>query len=80
MTGADVRDARRLLGWSQHRLAVRAKVSQATVSDYERNGYYPLGMHDGRDRVAAIRAVLEQAGVEFTDGEEPGVKLRKTDL
>ena len=27
--------------------------------------------------VASIRAALEAAGVEFTNGDEPGVKLRK---
>ena len=29
------------------------------------------------DGLAAIRTALEQAGVEFTNGGEPGVKLRK---
>jgi hypothetical protein len=29
------------------------------------------------DTVAAIRAALEKAGVEFTNGDEPGVKLKK---
>ncbi|RYF13204.1 MAG: transcriptional regulator, partial [Oxalobacteraceae bacterium] len=27
--------------------------------------------------IAAIRAALEAAGVEFTNGGEPGVKLRR---
>jgi hypothetical protein len=29
------------------------------------------------DALAAIRAALEAAGVEFTDGDQPGVRLRK---
>jgi hypothetical protein len=29
------------------------------------------------NNVAAVRAVLESAGIEFTNGDEPGVKLRK---
>jgi transcriptional regulator with XRE-family HTH domain len=29
------------------------------------------------EAVAAIRAALEAAGVEFTNGEQPGVRLRK---
>ena len=29
------------------------------------------------DNVAAVRAVLESAGIEFTNGDQPGVKLRK---
>ena len=31
------------------------------------------------DGLTAIRTALEQAGVEFTDGEELGVKLRKVE-
>jgi hypothetical protein len=27
--------------------------------------------------LAAVRAALEAAGVEFTNGDEPGVKLKK---
>lgn len=27
--------------------------------------------------IAAIRAALEAAGIEFTNGEAPGVRLRK---
>jgi hypothetical protein len=30
------------------------------------------------NNVAAVRAVLEWAGIEFTNGDEPGIKLRKT--
>ena len=33
-----------------------------------------------RRTVGAIRAALEAAGVEFTSGGEPGVKLRKAEL
>jgi hypothetical protein len=29
------------------------------------------------DAVAAIRTTLEAAGVEFTNGDAPGVRLRK---
>ncbi len=29
------------------------------------------------ERLAAIRAAIEEAGVVFVDGEEPRVKLRK---
>lgn len=30
------------------------------------------------NNVAAVRAVLESGGIEFINGDEPGVKLRKT--
>jgi hypothetical protein len=29
------------------------------------------------DAISAIRSALESAGVEFTNGEQPGVRLRK---
>ena len=31
----------------------------------------------GFDRLGAVRATLEAAGVEFTNGDAPGVRLRK---
>jgi hypothetical protein len=34
---------------------------------------------DLTDPVAAIRTTLEAAGIEFTNGDEPGVKLREPD-
>jgi hypothetical protein len=34
------------------------------------------GRTEQMDAVAAIRATLEAAGVEFTDGNAPGVQLR----
>ena len=39
-----------------------------------------LEMEEGAPRrrtLSAIRAALEAAGVEFTDGNAPGVRLRK---
>ena len=52
-------------------LATLAKVSPDTVARLERG-------ESLRERtVDAIRAALEAAGVEFTNGEQPGVRLRK---
>ena len=34
---------------------------------------------DQVDAVAAMRAAIEAAGVEFTDGDVPGVRLRQGD-
>jgi hypothetical protein len=28
-------------------------------------------------RIAAIKRVLEESGVEFTNGDQPGVRMRK---
>lgn len=51
-------------------LAEAAKVSTNTVTRFERGE--PL-----RERtVDAIRAALESAGVQFTNGDQPGVRMR----
>ena len=36
----------------------------------------PISALADRDRLGAIRTALEAAGVEFTGGEAPGVRLR----
>jgi hypothetical protein len=36
----------------------------------------PLGA-DATNNLAAIQHALEAAGVEFTNGDQPGVRLRK---
>ena len=65
--------ARAALGWSSAELGTRAGVGANTVNRFER----------GRDaRVSSVdkmRAVLEDAGVEFIpeNGGGPGVRLRK---
>ena len=72
ITPAQCRAARALLDYDQAALASKASLGLSTVVDFERE----------RRAVSvkakdAIRAALEAAGVEFTNGEEPGVKLRK---
>jgi transcriptional regulator with XRE-family HTH domain len=63
-----------LLGWSQADLALRSSVSEPTIKRLEaKDG--PLG---GRAETGAkIIYALESAGVEFTNGEGPGVRLAK---
>ena len=62
--------ARGLLGWSQPDLASAAGISVSTIKRLEA----------GKPATAANRraalAALEKAGVEFTNGDEPGVKLK----
>ena len=68
-----VKAARALLGWSQKGLAQVSGVSEATIKRLEA-GEGDLG---GRQAtVATIRAALESAGVEFTNGDVPGVRLK----
>ncbi len=74
ITPAQARAARALLGWSQDQLVAVSGVPKRTVARLE------LGDGDPQRRtLAAIRTALEQAGVVFTNGDEPGVKLRKPD-
>jgi transcriptional regulator with XRE-family HTH domain len=67
-----LRAARGLIGWSQVDLAKAAKVGRATIADFE------SGKREPYDRTLDdLRAALEAAGVEFTNGDQPGVRLRK---
>jgi transcriptional regulator with XRE-family HTH domain len=69
------RAARGLLDWSQTELGVRANLSESTIRDFEKGRRVPA-----INNLTAIRAALEAAGVEFTNGDQPGVRLRKRDL
>jgi transcriptional regulator with XRE-family HTH domain len=69
MTPAQSRAARALIGWSQPQLAESASVSISTIRDFETGKRAPIP-----NNLAAIRAALEAAGVEFINGT--GVKLK----
>ncbi len=66
------RAARGLLDWSQAELAARSNLSESTVRDFEKGRRVP-----SINNLAAIRRVLEAAGVEFIDGNQPGVRLTR---
>jgi transcriptional regulator with XRE-family HTH domain len=70
-----IKAARELLGWSQERLAEASGVSIPTVKRLEAKDGELGGREDTREK---IRAALERAQIVFTNGEEPGVRLRKT--
>jgi transcriptional regulator with XRE-family HTH domain len=72
MTPAQCRAGRALLDWTQPKLAGAACLGLSTIVDFER-GRRALS----KPAVAAIHAALESAGVEFTNGKRPGVRLRK---
>ena len=65
------RAARGLLNWSQGLLAHEAKVARATLAEFElgRRTPYARTLDD-------IQSALEAAGVEFTNGDQPGVRLK----
>ncbi len=83
MTPDQAKAARKLLGWSVPRLSALSDTSLYAVRTFEQTGrVVPLngkGRAKPSDPVAAIRATLEAAGVEFTNGQVPGVRLRKSD-
>jgi transcriptional regulator with XRE-family HTH domain len=76
LTGAQVREARALLGWSQDELAGRVGVSATTIAYFENDRRRPLV-----GRVSAMRQTLETAGVEFIaeNGGGAGVRLMRKD-
>ena len=75
MTSAQLRAARAMLDWSQSELALRAELSVETIKRLE-------NMPDtlAATRVSTLNAIIvaiADAGVEFTNGDAPGVRLRK---
>lgn len=67
---AQRRAARTLLAMSQAELARAAVVPHASVIDFEM-GMLVLHVPD----LDAIQHALERAGVEFIDGDRPGVRF-----
>jgi hypothetical protein len=80
MTPDQMKTARLLLGWSIPKLGIRSGTSPYMVKTYEQTGRVILPhVRTKRDgALAAVRVTLEAAGIDFTNGDEPGVKLRAT--
>ena len=72
MSPEQCRAARGWLRWSQQKLADQAKVALSTLKDFENRARKPIP-----NNLDAIKRALELAGSEFTDGDVPGVRLRK---
>jgi transcriptional regulator with XRE-family HTH domain len=73
ITPAQSRAARGLLDWPQVKLAKLSNLGESTIKNFEAGSSAPT-----IDNLAAIRASLEAAGVQFIDrnGGGPGVRLR----
>jgi transcriptional regulator with XRE-family HTH domain len=71
MTPGQCKAARTLLGWSQTELAQNAGVGRSIVSDFEL-GTRQLSEH----ALGKMQLALEDAGIQFTNGKRPGVKMR----
>ncbi len=67
---AQCRAARGLVEMNQSDLATAASISRNVIVDFEKGRRVPT-----RNNLTAIRRALEAAGVEFTNGNAPGVKL-----
>jgi DNA-binding XRE family transcriptional regulator len=63
-TAAQFKDARKLLGWTQVRLAAEAGVNWTTIS-YIEGGAQPVAM----ETVLLVQRALEAAGVQFVSGQ-----------
>jgi transcriptional regulator with XRE-family HTH domain len=70
MTSAQIRAARALLNWTIQELAEKVGVDRNTIAQIE------AGRYASDETLVVIRRVLEAAGVEFTNGRWPGVRLR----
>jgi transcriptional regulator with XRE-family HTH domain len=73
ISSAQCRAARALLNMDQAVLATAANVSRALIIDFEKGRRVP-----GHNNLAAIQRALEEAGVQFTNGNAPGVRLKKS--
>jgi transcriptional regulator with XRE-family HTH domain len=70
VTPSQCRAARGLLDWSQQQLADAARVGVVTVRQFEGGGSQPRNA-----TLDVLQRALEAAGVEFTNGGQPGVRL-----
>ncbi|KAB1072198.1 hypothetical protein F6X51_17415 [Methylobacterium planeticum] len=76
-TGNQLKAARALVGMEQSRLAEVAGLNVNTIRNMEAAGLGPIA---GRSvNVQAIQRALEEAGVTFLNGGEPGVRLKRKD-
>jgi len=73
ITSEQMRAARALLRWEQKDLAKASKVSLPSIKRLE-GLEGPLAAQERT--IDAIIAAFGKAGLEFIDGDEPGVKLK----
>jgi transcriptional regulator with XRE-family HTH domain len=71
MKAIQLRMARAAIGWGVRELAKKAGITANTVTRIEN------GADAKQSTMDALQRALEAAGVEFTNGEQPGVRLTK---
>lgn len=76
VSGAQIRAARGLLGWSSQELARRSGVGWSTIKRFEDIDAVPRSRAGTLERV---QQALEEQGVEFLGDPDrsPGVRLRR---
>jgi len=74
LTSEHIKAARALLRWEQKTLADKAGVSLPTIGRLEMS---PGKLGGYSATKSALRSCLESAGIEFTNGGSPGVRLVK---
>jgi transcriptional regulator with XRE-family HTH domain len=68
------RAARALLKWKQEDLAEKTGLSLSTIRDFESERRTPHASN-----LTQIEAAFTEAGIEFTNGDAPGVRRHKRD-
>jgi transcriptional regulator with XRE-family HTH domain len=71
MKAVQLRMARAAVRWGVRKLAEKADVTANTVTRIEN------GADAKQSTMDALQRALEAAGIEFTNGEQPGVRLTK---
>jgi transcriptional regulator with XRE-family HTH domain len=71
MKAIQLRMARAAIGWGVRELAENAGVTANTVTRIEN------GADAKQSTIDALQRALEAAGIEFTNGDQPGVRLTK---
>ena len=72
LTPEQCRAGRALLKWTQEKLAHTASVSEVTIRQFEAGNRNPH-----TSTLTMLKQAMEAAGVEFTNGGTPGVRLHK---
>ncbi|MFT7098170.1 MAG: transcriptional regulator with XRE-family HTH domain [Rickettsiales bacterium] len=73
ITPKQCKAARSFLGWSQQALADKVRITQKTLTDFERGITNPQ-----RRTIEDIKTILIEAGIKFeNDDEGQGAKLLK---
>jgi transcriptional regulator with XRE-family HTH domain len=74
LIGRQIKAARALLGWDQAKLADTSGISLPTIRRIESQA----GTIKAHTRSSfALESVLTEAGIEFLNGDAPGVRLKK---